>query len=120
MTTLVNDIKSLDFQPKKDNIGAVVEGIEDINQCISIILSTPKGSVPHNPEFGSDVYKYIDYPADEAVPNIINESIKAIQRWETRVDVVKITASVEKENVKISVQWKLKTGTTVTITEVDL
>lgn len=120
MTTLINQVKNLDFQPKINEIGEIVEGIDDINQCIYIILSTPKGSVPHNPEFGSDVYKYIDYPVDEAVPNIIKESIIAIRRWETRINLVKITANIEKENVGIKVEWKLASGSAVIITEVGL
>jgi hypothetical protein len=119
MTTL-NDIKYADWQPKLNKIGSVVEGIDDINQCIAIILATPKGSVPHRPDFGSDIYKYIDYPVNEAVPNIIRETIDAIRKWETRVDIKNVTASINQEQIKIQIEWQLKESDLTANTEVTL
>lgn len=104
----LNDIKYIDFQPKLSSIGEVVESIDDVNQCIAIILTTQKGSVPHRPEFGSEIYKYIDYPINEAIPNITRESIEAINIWETRVDIENVTTKIIESQVKIQVEWKLK------------
>ena len=73
MTTL-NEITYVDWQLKLNEIGSVSEGIEDINQCIAIILSTQKGSVPHRPTFGSDILKYVDYPINSAKANIMQET----------------------------------------------
>lgn len=119
MATL-KDIKYADWQIKLNNIGEISEGIDDINQCIAMILTTQKGSVPHRPDFGSDVYKYIDYPVNEAVPDIIRESIDAINKWEKRVSLVSVKASVDESNVKIEVEWKLKESDVGDITEVSL
>ena len=80
MTTL-NEITYVDWQYKLNKIGSVAEGVEDINQCIAIILLTQKGSDPLRPTFGSDIYKYIDYPINSAKANIIRESIEAIEKW---------------------------------------
>jgi phage baseplate assembly protein W len=104
----IDDISSVDWQPKLGEIGAVVENIEDINQCIGIILTTPKGSDPHRPEFGSDIYKYIDYPVNEAIPNIIREAIDAINTWEPRVDIKGIKAEVDIANIMLKIEWILK------------
>ena len=41
---------------------------------------TPKGSVPHRPEFGSDIWRYLDLPTDEAVPHVIREGIAALHQ----------------------------------------
>ena len=41
MTTL-NEITYVDWQYKLNSIGSVAEGVEDINQCIAIILLTRK------------------------------------------------------------------------------
>ena len=105
---MVLDINSVDFQPKINAIGEVVEGYEDIKQCINTILSTPKGSVPHRPEFGSDCWKYVDFPVDQAIPNMIREAIDAIKIWETRIDVSNVYATVEEQHIKINVQWNIK------------
>ena len=93
MTTL-NEITYVDWQLKLNEIGSVSEGIEDINQCIAIILSTQKGSVPHRPTFGSDILKYVDYPINSAKANIIRETVDAITLWETRVNVDSVSVEI--------------------------
>ena len=45
--TRLNEIKYVDWQFKLNGIGDVAEGVEDINQCIALILNTPKGSDLH-------------------------------------------------------------------------
>ena len=43
-------------------IGRVVMGVDDVDQCIAIILTTPKGTDVLRPTFGTDLWKYIDAP----------------------------------------------------------
>ena len=104
----IDQISAVYWQLKLGDIGEVVEDIADINQCIRIILSTPKGSDPHRPEFGSDVWKYIDYPIKEAIPNIIREAIDAINTWEPRVRMKSIRAEVIESQVIFRIEWILK------------
>lgn len=120
MTTL-NEITYVDWQYKLNKIGFVAEGVEDINQCIAIILLTQKGSDPLRPTFGSDIYKYIDYPINSAKANIIRESIDAIEKWETRIKVDSVTVEIKGSQIKIQIQWSLKTANKTTgSTEVNL
>ena len=79
--TRLEDITYVDWQPMLNQIGEAAEGIDDINQCIANIIKTRKGSVPHRPTFGSDVYQYVDYPISAAIPNIIRETTDAITEW---------------------------------------
>ena len=65
--TRLEDITYVDWQPMLNQIGEAAEGIDDINQCLANIIKTRKGSVPHRPTFGSDVYLYVDYPISEAI-----------------------------------------------------
>ena len=118
MVIKLNEIKYVDWQPKLNEIGEVAQGIDDINQCIYIILTTQRGSVPHRPTFGSDIFKYVDYPVQEAIPNIIREVIDAITEWETRVEISQVTAEFDKANVKIKVEWKLTDSEIISVTEV--
>lgn len=115
MTTL-NEITYVDWQLKLNEIGSVSEGIEDINQCIAIILSTQKGSVPHQPTFGSDILKYVDYPINSAKANIIRETVDAITLWETRVNVDSVSVEIDETQLKIKVQWSLKEDSSVSST----
>ena len=118
--TKLSEITYIDWQFKLDSIGGVAEGIEDINQCIAIILRTPKGSVPHRPTFGSDIYKYIDYPVTSAKANIIRESIDAINLWETRVIVDSVSIDINENQLNVKVQWKLKDSSQTGTAEVQL
>ena len=70
MATTLADIRATNWQLSKQNIGQVVSGIEDIRQCVGIILTTTKGSCPLSPLFGSDIWKFIDTPVNTAVANI--------------------------------------------------
>ncbi|MEX3817970.1 hypothetical protein AB3X93_06210, partial [Paraburkholderia sp. BR14262] len=52
------------------HLGKVATDVDDIAQCIPIILHTPLGSDPHRPDFGSSVDDYLDSPINEARPSI--------------------------------------------------
>lgn len=118
--TNLNEIKYVDWQLKLNTIGDVAEGINDINQCIAIILLTQKGSVPHRPTFGSEIYKYIDYPINSAKANIVRETIDAISEWETRIDIDEVIVNITNSKINIKIQWTLKDTTTTGNTEVNL
>ena len=60
----------------------IVEGVDDIVQSINIILTTIPGSDPLRPEFGSNVYQYLDKPLPSVMGKIIYEATTAIGRWE--------------------------------------
>lgn len=73
-----------------DALGHLVTDIADIEQCIRIILETPRGSVPHRPLFGSLVYQHIDAPINEARPHVVREVFEALRAWEPRITVIKV------------------------------
>lgn len=118
--TSLKDIKYADWQPELNKIGSVVEGIDDINQCIAIILTTRKGSVPHRPEFGCDIWKFIDNPVNIAIPNIIREATDAINLWETRIEIESITATVDESQITLQITWILKNTDITETTKVTL
>jgi len=117
----VKNITSKDWQRKRDSFGEVVEGLDDIKQCINTILKTAKGSVPLRPDFGCDAYKYIDYPLAEAQMHITREIITALSRWETRIEVVNVTSETTDQvgQLVIKVLWKLKNSDIIDLSEVN-
>jgi len=74
--------------------GQVVQGVNDINQCINIILNTPKGSDPFRPTFACDLWQYIDMPINLARPHIAREVFEALSTWEPRIELLSVTANV--------------------------
>ena len=55
-----NDARN--WQVSMEDPAKIVEGVDDIVQSINIILTTIPGSDPLRPEFGSNVYQYLDKP----------------------------------------------------------
>ena len=116
----LNEITYVDWQYKLNEIGGIAQGVDDINQCIAIIITTRKGTDPHRPTFGSDVYKYVDYPVNEAKPNIIRETIDAINIWETRINIKSVSAEIDNTQITIRIEWKLKDGNATGKTEITI
>ena len=85
----------------------VVQGIDDIHQCIGHILSTMKGADVLRPEFGSDHFQYIDQPEDVAIPNIVREVTLALQRWEKRINVDSVNVEGTAPHFEFLIFWSL-------------
>ena len=78
-----------------------VKGVNDIIQSWNIILSTIPGSIPLRPQFGSNLYKYIDQPVNAAFASMANTIIRDLEKWEKRAKVKKVTKTVSGSNIKI-------------------
>lgn len=85
----------------------LVSDIDDISQCIINILTTQKGSDVTRPDFGSDHLNYLDTPEDIFVPAVTREVILAIQTWEKRVIVDKVTFSGYAPSLTMNVHWHI-------------
>ncbi|MDD2870075.1 GPW/gp25 family protein [Neomegalonema sp.] len=115
----VRDIAAADWQPRLGAHGEIVAGLEDIHQCVRIILLTPKGSVPHRPEFGSDLWRYLDRPIAEALPHVVRESVDALRRWEPRIEVIRVAPqNLATTHLRLTVEWRLNGRGEMIATEV--
>lgn len=117
------DITSADWSMKLDTpgepgsgLGQVVQGVDDVDQCIVIILSTPKGTDPLRPTFGTQIWNFIDAPISEAGPAIVREVTQSITQWEPRVKVLSVQSTPVLETgqagaqVEITISWQLDLG----------
>lgn len=95
MTTLADTIGNPYFQLSTLGVGALAVGVEDIRQCVDIILRTIPGTDPLRPQFGCDAYKYADKAINVAIPNIKSEIFQSLSLWEPRIDVVTIAHDFE-------------------------
>lgn len=113
--TTLAEIGSADWSLELGTIGAVVQGIKDIDQCIAIILTTPRGSDPLRPTFGADLWRYIDSPISAAIPSIVREVSGSIAMWEPRVVVESVNVTPANDGISLAgahlnvgVTWQLK------------
>jgi len=76
--------------------------IKTVLQNIQVILTTPKGSDVHRPDFGSEIYKFIDQPLTALTAGKIKAYIvEEIERWEPRVKVMGISLDRRLDRTKI-------------------
>jgi uncharacterized protein len=110
VSTTLTDIAASDWSIKLDEPGSVVENLDDINQCLRVILNTPKGSRAHEPLFGCDVWQYLDQPISSALPGVVAAVIEAVTEWEPRVklvSVVPVKDELGSGKVTLQIEWKL-------------
>lgn len=91
----IYDINTSNWQMSIDGIGNVVENLEDIKQCIALILTTSRGSDPLRPDFGTDIYKLVDKPINVVAPTIVSQILEGIELWESRVKVKTIRYTID-------------------------
>ena len=108
--TQLTDIQSLHWQPRLGGAD-VVENLDDLHQCIRIILGTPVGADPLRPDFGSNLRQYLDWPLDRARPHVVRESMEAIRRWESRLTVRRVIVEISDVSaLRLRVQWAPSDG----------
>ena len=64
---------------------------------MDLAIRTTKGTDPLRPEFGSNVYKFVDYPVNVAVPNVKKELVEALQLWVPEIKIVSIRHTFERD-----------------------
>lgn len=115
------DIRSRDWQMELDQfapgglpgagLGEVVEQLEDIAQCIAIIVTTPKGTDPLRPDFAIDLFAFIDRPMTLLVPHLVREVYAAISTYEPRIRLLSVTVQPLLDqggaHVAVSITWQL-------------
>ena len=99
-----------------DNGGAVTD-LEEINQCVHVILMTKPGSDPLRPQFGCGLFDFVDRPVNVAVPKMTREIAAALFQWEPRVVVKKISVKVDVSHITIEVDWTSSVGNKISRVE---
>ncbi|MGZ4723737.1 MAG: GPW/gp25 family protein [Ilumatobacteraceae bacterium] len=73
---------------------AMVRRERELEESMRIILLTYPGERPMRPEFGSRVRDFVFRSVDDEMTTALAFEVKsALQRWEPRVDVVKVIAT---------------------------
>ena len=119
MTVSLNDIRSVDWSIALDQAGEVVEGMDDIDQCLRTIIGTPLGADPLRPLFGCDAWLHIDKPIDHARPLIVRDVIEALSRWEPRATILQVLVEYQPPvGLAVRIRWRETGGDVGKTTEV--
>jgi uncharacterized protein len=71
--------------------GKKLGGVAHLRQSIQDILRTPKGTRVMRRDYGSLLPRLVDAPTNrKTIMDIIAESVTAITRWESRLQVQKV------------------------------
>lgn len=70
---------------------------------IKTILTTPKGSVCHSPEFGSLIYTFLDRPINRVRAKIIAAAYRDLARWIPDLKIKEISCSAGDEGLTLSI-----------------
>lgn len=85
------------------NRNKYVIGTDDVVQCWNIILATIPGTIPLKPTFGSNLFQYLDQPANKSFSSMANTIIKDLERWEKRATISKVHKITDKETIKLMI-----------------
>jgi phage baseplate assembly protein W len=82
------------FPLRVDRQGAIalVSGSDDINEAITLILSTAQGERPMRPLFGCGIHDYVFESIDAYTIGRLEREVRiAIDRWEPRIEIARLS-----------------------------
>lgn len=107
------------WQHKRNTLGEIIKGSDDIRQCIHTILQTPKCSIPFMPELGTDIFQAVGENTEDAIDIGIAIITKEIPIQEPRAEIIDVTGSKDTNGqIKFSIYWKNKITNLTEKTEV--
>lgn len=106
----VRDIHTINWQLSLNSPGSIVTGMDDVRQCVDVILKTRKGEDPLRPHFGCGLFDWISKPNTAAIPNMKKEILEALRLYEPRITVQKIGHELVNGGVKFGIVYKLPYG----------
>jgi len=90
-----------------NNENSFVSGEESIGQAIYNIFVIRKGSVPGNPEFGTNLGKFLFEQLDPLVSGLVKaEVLYALKRWEPRIHVTDTQVIEDSDYNRIIIKLK--------------
>lgn len=90
------------FPLRVDRQGAIalVSGSDDINEAITLILSTAQGERPMRPLFGCGIHDYVFESIDAYTIGRLEREVRiAIDRWEPRIEIARLSIDTSEAEV---------------------
>ena len=91
---------------------ALVSGEKEIEEAITLILSTSFGERPMRPEFGCGIHDYVFASADATTAGLVSYEVRrSLARWEPRITVDDVIVSLDNANsgvLYIDIRYSVK------------
>jgi hypothetical protein len=90
---------------------AMVTGAANVERSIRLIIGTAYGERPMRPEFGCGIHDLIfDLASPELITQIQLQVQASLRRWETRAEVISVTAAFDdnRTTIQIQVTYRIK------------
>lgn len=72
----------------------MVDGEDSIRQALLLLLSTMPGERVMRPDYGCDLRRLVFSPVDDTAAGLAVHYVRqAVERWEPRVEIVRLDAS---------------------------
>lgn len=118
MATL-EGVNTKDWTLSTTSVGELVTDLLAIDQNLSIICTTIKGSDPVEIEFGVDLLGHLDKPVNQIIPSLIKDITEQVARYEKRAIVKSIVGEFSNaggsSQVIITLTWKYYNETKITV-----
>jgi uncharacterized protein len=78
---------------------AMIEGAASVRQAVFLLLSTIPGERVMRPDYGCDIHRLVFSPNDDTTAGLaIHYVRRALERWEPRIDVLRLDAGRNPES----------------------
>ena len=92
----------------------MVEGDASVRQAIFLLLSTTPGERVMRPEYGCELQRVLFSPNDDSTAGLAIHYVKqAVQRWEPRVEIVRLDAVANRdrpERLDIALEYRVRSS----------
>lgn len=90
----------------------MVEGEDSVRQAILLLLTTRLGERVMRPDYGCELYRLAFWPNDDTTGGLAIHFVRqALERWEPRVDVVRLDAQRDPESperLDVMLEYRLR------------
>lgn len=105
----IQDVKNSNWALSKLEYGGIVEGYDDISQCMGIILTTVPNSVPGDPEFGCGIWTMVDKSVNN-IGQMVKLMADSLIKYEPRITIRKfvyelVVNEIGQYIVRFKINW---------------
>lgn len=90
----------------------MVDGEDSVRQAILLLLTTRLGERVMRPDYGCELYRLAFWPNDDTTGGLAIHFVRqALERWEPRVDVVRLDAQRDPEypeRLDVMLEYRLR------------
>lgn len=105
----ITDLKTKNFQHKRNTVGEIVTDLDDIQQCYENIFALTKGEVPLAPNLGADILEAIGKNPDEAMRIVKTIAFKELPKQEPRGEILSVKSSYDTNGkLKVKIHFRSK------------